>query len=91
MPGRPATLRFDSGRASGFAGCNQFGGPYALEGTDVIRLGPLAMTKMACDGGMELEQRYKRALEAAVRYRIEDGTLVLFDVLGPAARFTRRK
>jgi heat shock protein HslJ len=63
-------------RASGFAGCNQFTGRYELSG-DALRLGPLAMTRMACPDSMDLEQRYSSALEATRTYRIKGSQLEL--------------
>ena len=87
LEGRPAgpgggrhgpTLLLSSrdARASGFAGCNQFTGRYELSG-DGLRFGPLAMTRMACAEGMDLEQRYAMALAATRTYRIKGSQLEL--------------
>lgn len=54
------------------SGCNRIAGPYTVRG-DSIRLGPLAMTRMACTEGMELETAFAAALDSASRYR-RDGT-----------------
>jgi heat shock protein HslJ len=45
-------------RASGFAGCNRFAGPYALKG-GALSFGPLVATRMDCAGARgKLEQDY---------------------------------
>lgn len=42
------TVQFSAeGRLAGFAGCNQFTGPYQLQGGK-IKIGPLATTRKAC-------------------------------------------
>ena len=88
--GRRATLVFeaDSSRAGGFSGCNRYGGGYTLDGTS-LRFGALAMTKMACDRGMDLEQQLARALERTRRYEIAGDELRLHDAGGVVARFRR--
>lgn len=49
-------------RAQGFAGCNRFGGTYALTGGN-LSFGPLVATRMACGGTRdELERAYLDAL-----------------------------
>jgi len=45
---RTPTARFEGGRVSGFSGCNQFFGPYALD-RDRVVIGPLAGSMMACE------------------------------------------
>ncbi len=89
--GRAATLMLDAAerRASGFTGCNQFGGGYILEGTE-FRFTPLVSTRMACDPGMELERRYTAALDAVRSYRVDGDTLVLLGGDRELARYVRR-
>ncbi|MEX3957099.1 META domain-containing protein [Trinickia sp. EG282A] len=78
-------------RASGFAGCNRFSGPYALK-SGKLALGPLATTRMACSGSRgELEHAYLDALahiaKTGVQWRTphrlelvtEDGATLSFD------------
>jgi heat shock protein HslJ len=48
VAGTQVTLRFADGGVSGSAGCNTMGADYTLDG-DVLRLGDLSMTEMACD------------------------------------------
>lgn len=88
-PGREATLQLlaegDSHKAVGNGGCNRFGGTYTLEGS-ALRLGPLASTKMFCEGVMEQEQAFLDALSATTGYRIEANDLLLLGPDGPLAR-----
>lgn len=85
--GKAATLELmaDGGRASGFAGCNRMAGTFSLKG-DSLRIGPLALTRMACTKGMDLEQAYTRAVEQTRAYRISDQSLELLGAGGTLAR-----
>ncbi len=88
--GRQATLEFvTDGRVAGFGGCNRIAGPYAISG-DSLRFGPLVMTRMACDKGMELEAAFATALDSVVRYRREGATLELLVAGGVIARLEAR-
>jgi heat shock protein HslJ len=75
---KPATLLLSAAdhRVSGFAGCNRAAGTYTLDGS-ALHIGPLVMTRMACQQGMDLEQRYAAALGATRSYRIDNGQLEL--------------
>ena len=76
---RPApTLRLsrEGQRASGHAGCNQFGGTWR-GAADSLSFGPLAMTKMFCEGRMEVEARYGQALGQVNGARVVAGMLEL--------------
>jgi heat shock protein HslJ len=86
-PGRAATLRLSAGdrRAAGNGGCNRFGGTYTLEGSG-LRFGPLASTKMFCEGVIEQEQAFLGALAAATGYRVEGNDRLLLGPDGPLAR-----
>lgn len=74
------------GGISGNAGCNRFSGTTALRGSLLVT-GPLAVTRMFCQGGMELEARVLQLLEAGGWVRLEDGTLVLRQGPEEVARF----
>lgn len=75
--GYRASLRLDDdGRATGNAGCNRFSGDYSLNGREV-RFADLGMTRMYCDGFMNLEERFSAALRDARGWRIDDGVLEL--------------
>lgn len=66
----------------GSGGCNRYQGALFAEG-DVISIGPISSTFMACPEPIgSTEQAYFIALDAAVRFVQEDDTLVLFDVEG---------
>ena len=86
--GRSATLQFDiaQGRASGFAGCNRYSGTYTVAG-DSLTFGPAMATKMFCQDGDELEQRYLAMLPEVRSYALADSTLTLRGAAGELARF----
>lgn len=86
---RTPTLTLEAdGRASGHAGCNQFGGEYELNGNS-LRFGALAMTRMACPGRMDVETAYGAALNATREWRIREGMLELLADDRVLARFRR--
>ena len=88
--GRMPDLRFSAdGNAGGFSGCNSMGGSYTISG-DSLSFGPMRMTLMACEQGMEVERAYAAALERVVRFARRDSTLELFDATGLVARFRAR-
>ena len=89
MGGRPATLLLnrEEQRASGFAGCNRMSGSFT-HSADSISFGPLAMTRMACTEGMELEQRYAAALEKVTTLRLTAAGLELLSDGATVARFS---
>lgn len=89
---RRATLIFTAGtdRVGGFAGCNSAGGTYVIRG-DSIRFSPMVLTRMACDKGMELEQRVVAMVDSARTWRLTADTLELMDGTGTViARLERR-
>jgi len=89
---RPATIVFTPGtnRVAGFSGCNRAAGSYELDGAR-LTFGPLIMTRMACDKGMELEQRYAAMMDSTRSYRLTADTLELMDSASTVlARFERR-
>lgn len=84
------TLIFDgeTGRVSGLAGVNRFGGPYAADGGS-LKFGPLVATKMAGPPALnDLETRYLAALERTSGWRIDQDELVLLAGEQVVARFT---
>jgi heat shock protein HslJ len=72
-----AALTFAAGRVDVEAGCNRGGGTVTVaEGT--LTFGPIALTKMACEGGaMEVERLVSAVLGGEARYSIDAGTLTL--------------
>lgn len=84
---RPVTLRFESGRLSGFSGCNSFSGSYRLDG-DRLNIGPVASTQMACpEPGASVEQAFHAGLAGTLLYQIEGEALSLTSDSGATLRF----
>jgi heat shock protein HslJ len=84
------TLMLDDGTASGLGGCNNFTGPYEVDG-DSLTIGPLAATMMACEEPkMTVEATYLQALEAADAWTIDGGELVLSSGGDETLRFTNQ-
>lgn len=88
--GQHPNLRFDtdSSHVSGFAGCNRIAGSFTVDGQK-LHFAPLAMTKMACIEGMELEQRFADTLARTNRYELTASGMTFFDGSTPVARFSR--
>jgi heat shock protein HslJ len=79
LNGKPVeglTLDYTTDRVSGTGGCNRFNGPITIE-DDAVQIGPLASTKMMCEGKSEIEAQYFSALEAARSFVAVDDTLTL--------------
>ena len=84
------TLSFEEGnRASGHGGCNSFSATYSALGTQ-LSISPVASTKMAClDEGLSAqESAFFAALEAATRFEVQDGQLIVHYADGQQMRFT---
>lgn len=79
---RPITLQFDAAKkhASGFSGCNRFGGSYVLDHNQ-LSFGPLMSTKMACmdNARNKTEQVFLDALSRSDSFVFEHDTLTLYD------------
>ena len=80
VTGTTLTAEFGKdGTLSGNGGCNNYSGPYTVDG-DKIKIGPLASTMMACsdpEGVMEQETQYLAALQMAESYQVEGQVLEL--------------
>jgi heat shock protein HslJ len=70
------TLDYAADKVTGTGGCNQFNGPINIE-DDAVQIGPLASTRMMCEGKSEIEAQYFAALEAARTFVLDGDTLVL--------------
>lgn len=83
-------LEFTINEASGFAGCNFFGGSYQAEGS-TLRLQEIAQTAMLCEDEalMRQESSFLDALRATNTYTLQGETLELRDESG-AARLVLR-
>jgi len=76
-----AWIRFrDNGELEGSTGCNNLRATY-VAGSSAMRIGPVAMTRMACSGesAAAQERLLLGALEAAEAHQVADGYLRLFD------------
>ncbi len=86
---RPVTARFEAGRLSGFAGCNNFSGSYSLDG-DQLKIGPVASTQMACpEPGSSIETAFHKALSGTLRYAVDGDVLTATTASGDTLRFGR--
>jgi heat shock protein HslJ len=85
VSGTSLTAVFDeSGRLSGSAGCNRFTAAYTATDTE-LRIKAAASTRMFCGdppGVMEQEAAFLAALGEAVRFRLEEDSLLLLDAAG---------
>lgn len=76
-----ATITFaDDGTVSGSGGCNRFMGTYSVEGA-LLKLGPLAGTKMVCTpaGVMEQETAILAALSSTTSFTMDGDKLRLLN------------
>jgi len=80
---RAPSLLFKSGETSltGSTGCNRLSGTYRLNRAEMIFSG-MAVTKVACAEGMEMESAFLRALETVRAWKITETRLELFDAGG---------
>ena len=80
------------GTISGNTGCNEFHGPYTLQGKK-LDIGPLTATKKACPTkeASEQEAGYLSALESAVRIEQAGPQLTLLNAKGQKAVTLARK
>ena len=70
---------FEEGRVTGWAGCNQYGAPYTVDGSS-LELGTVTMTLIGCqDVAGDVETEFLGALERVAGWRIEGEELVLLD------------
>lgn len=90
IAGTTITLQFSDGGVTGSAGCNNYGGSYALE-DDEITTSDLYWTEMACldpEGVMEQEQRYLDVLTDVTSLEHEANRLTLRTPDGRGLVFT---
>jgi heat shock protein HslJ len=72
------------GQLSGSGGCNTYSGTYEVSAPDVLVIGPIAATEMACleDAATQIEQEYFAALDTVTTYQIDVDRLTLRDASG---------
>lgn len=75
--GSTVTAVFSADTVSGSTGCNDYNGPYTLDGT-TLKIGPLASTMKACEQAlMDQEQQFLTALQAATTFSQSGPVLTL--------------
>lgn len=86
--GKEAFITFgkDTAKAYGSGGCNNFFGNYVKDGSS-LKIGPVARTEMFCEGRMETEDAFLKALESTVSYKISGNDLSLFSSEKLIAKF----
>jgi heat shock protein HslJ len=86
---RSPAVRFESGRALGFAGCNNFSGGYELQGNRIL-VGQFASTMMACpDAEMAVESAFWNAFSGSLAITVEGDQLLLSSESGESLQFQR--
>lgn len=70
-------LHLKDKRVMGSDGCNNFNGSIQVVGQNVLKLGPVASTRMMCPN-MEVSDRFNKALSKVEAYEIKDMTLYLY-------------
>lgn len=66
---------------TGSGGCNNMFGTYTRSGSS-LSIGPVARTEMFCEGVMETEDGFVKALGKNAKYRIKGDVLSLIDSSG---------
>jgi heat shock protein HslJ len=84
----------ENGSFTGFGGCNQLNGPYAVSndgaGAERLSIGPLASTRKTCGTDVDrTESEYEAALSRVSTYELAGGDLTLRDRQG-ATQVTAR-
>lgn len=79
ITGNRATLKVDSNlRGTGFGGCNTFSASAYPLRQQAFAVGPIAVTKIACDkGAAAFERSYLLALRTARQWDLVEGRLVI--------------
>ncbi|MBK8987783.1 MAG: META domain-containing protein [Chloroflexi bacterium] len=88
LDGTEITMSFgEDGNVQGSAGCNQYFGPYTVNG-DALSVGLLATTRAYCpepEGKMQQEAQFLAALQMAASFTIQNGQLDIRMVDGAIA------
>jgi len=86
---QPASVQFDSGRVSGFNGCNTLAGSYTLNGNR-LQLGSLAVNAMACaEPASTIESTFNRMFTGTLSYVVTGNRLSLATASGTVLGFER--
>ena len=83
IAGTTLTATFTAGgEVGGNAGCNNYSGPYKLDGTS-LTVGPLATTMMACEQAiLDQETAFLAALQTPTTVETSGATVTLRDASG---------
>jgi len=82
LPSAPVSATFDGTTIGGNASVNHYGGPYTVDGVG-IRIGPLAVTRMAGpEPAMTQETAVLADLGRAATFAVDGGALRLLDEAG---------
>jgi heat shock protein HslJ len=79
------TLTFANGTASGFAGCNSYGGPVNAPGDGTFTMTEIEMTAAECagpEGVMAQEAAFVEMLAQITSYRLQDDQLEMANAAG---------
>jgi heat shock protein HslJ len=71
-------LQPSNSQVAGFSGCNRMFGRYALEGAS-LKFDGLGGTRMFCENGMALEQRFVGMFQNVAGWKITGNMLQLLD------------
>lgn len=76
LVGTRLSITFKDGKVSGSSGCNNFHGPFKVDG-NALAIGPLATTRKLCsaEGVMAQEREFIAALQTATIWTIDRGML----------------
>ena len=80
------TFKSQGKQANGNAGCNTFYTSYTVVGNQ-LQFGPVARTEIFCKQQMDTENNFKKALEAAERFKIKGYKLYFYDATKIIASF----
>lgn len=78
------------GTVSGFAGCNRFNGAFKLEG-ERATVSELGSTKKFCEGTMDVENAFTKALRDMDSMKLQGGKLSLLKAGQELATLVRKK
>ena len=86
---QPANVQFNSGKVTGFNGCNTLTGSYTLNGNHV-QLGSLAATAMACpEPASTIESTFNKMFAGTLSYLITGNRMNLATASGTVLGFER--
>ena len=92
--GKSVSILFDFKKSqfSGYSGCNRFYSSLTLDTQNMIKLGPLASTKMMCAENlrMRFENDFVKVIGNYDYWALNDNTLRLFAKTGDVLSFGRR-